>query len=83
MTITAQQLADLLGGTVEGDSSVIGIRPGVIESAVEGDICFYSNEKYEKHIYTTSASILLIPNTYTLRQPVKPTLSILFNRYFF
>ena len=74
MTITAQQLADLLGGTVEGDPSVTGIRPGVIESAVEGDICFYSNEKYEKHIYTTAASILLIPNTYTLRQPVKPTL---------
>ena len=81
MTITAQQLADLLGGTVEGDPSVIGVRPGKIESAIEGDICFFGNDKYEEHAYTTAASILLISNTFKPRRPIKPTLIRVENVY--
>ncbi len=81
MTITAQQLADLLGGTIEGDPSVIGVRPGKIESAVEGDICFFGNDKYEEHAYTTVASILLISNTFKPRRPIKPTLIRVENVY--
>ena len=81
MIVTAQQLADLLGGTVEGDPSVTGVRPGKIEAAGEGDICFLGNDRYEEHAYTTTASILLISNTFTPRHPIKPTLIRVENVY--
>ena len=81
MEITAQQLADLLGGKVEGDPSVIGTKPGKIESGQEGEICFLGNDRYEEHAYTTSASILLISNTFIPRRPIKPTLIRVENVY--
>jgi UDP-3-O-[3-hydroxymyristoyl] glucosamine N-acyltransferase len=81
MEITAQQLADLLGGKVEGDPSVKAIRPGKIESGQEGEICFLGNDKYEEYAYTTDASILMISNTFTPRRPIKPTLIRVENVY--
>lgn len=74
MEITAQQLADLLGGTVEGDPSVKASRPGKIETGQEGEICFLGNDRYEEYAYTTSASILMISKTFTPRRPIKSTL---------
>ncbi len=81
MEITAQQLADLLGGKVEGDPSVKASRPGKIESGQEGEICFLGNDRYEEHAYTTNASILLISNTFTPRRAIKPTLIRVENVY--
>ena len=81
MEVTAQQLADLLGGKVEGDPSVKATRPGKIETGKEGEICFLGNDRYEEHAYTTSASILLISNTFTPRRPIKSTLIRVENVY--
>ena len=74
MEISAQQLAALLNGTVEGDPSVKINRPGKIESGQEGEICFLGNDKYEEFAYATNASILMVSNTFAPRQPIKPTL---------
>lgn len=74
MTITAQTLAALLGGTVEGDPSVSASRPGKIESGQADEICFLGNAKYEHYAYTTNASILLVANDFVAQQPVRPTL---------
>ena len=81
MEITAQQLAALLGGKVEGDPSVKATRPGKIESGQEGEICFLGNDRYEEHAYTTSASILLVSNTFVPRRAIKPTLIRVENVY--
>lgn len=81
MEVTAQQLADLLGGKVEGDPSVKASRPGKIESGQEGEICFLGNDRYEEYAYNTSASILLISNTFMPRRPIKPTLIRVENVY--
>jgi UDP-3-O-[3-hydroxymyristoyl] glucosamine N-acyltransferase len=74
MTITAEQLAALVGGKVEGDPSVKVQRPGKIESGQAGDICFLGNDKYEEFAYTTAASALLVPNTFVPKRPIAATL---------
>lgn len=81
MEITAQQLADLLGGTVEGDPSVKASRPGKIESGQEGEICFLGNDRYEEYAYTTSASILMVSKTFVPRRIIKSTLIRVENVY--
>ncbi|MBL7816231.1 MAG: UDP-3-O-(3-hydroxymyristoyl)glucosamine N-acyltransferase [Saprospiraceae bacterium] len=81
MVITAQQLADLLGGTIEGNPSVTVSRPGKIETGQEGEICFLGNIKYEEFAYTTSASILLVSNTFFPKKNIKPTLIRVENVY--
>jgi UDP-3-O-[3-hydroxymyristoyl] glucosamine N-acyltransferase len=81
MEISAQQLAVLLNGTIEGDPSVKITRPGKIESGQAGEICFFGNEKYEEYAYTTNASILLVANTFKPRQAIKPTLIRVENVY--
>jgi UDP-3-O-[3-hydroxymyristoyl] glucosamine N-acyltransferase len=81
MEVTAQQLADILGGKIEGDPSVKVSRPGKIETGTEGDICFLGNDRYEEYAYTTSASILLVSNTFVARRAIKPTLIRVENVY--
>jgi UDP-3-O-[3-hydroxymyristoyl] glucosamine N-acyltransferase len=81
MEISALQLAALLNGTIEGDPSVKISRPGKIESAQAGEICFFGNEKYEEYAYTTEASILLVANTFKPRHSIKPTMIRVENVY--
>ena len=81
MEISAQQLAALLNGTIEGDPSVKINRPGKIESGQQGEICFLGNDKYGEFAYSTNASILMVSKTFAPRQPIKPTLIRVENVY--
>jgi UDP-3-O-[3-hydroxymyristoyl] glucosamine N-acyltransferase len=74
MQITAQQLAHILGGTVEGDAAVAVSRPAKIEEGENGTISFLANAKYEHYAYTTQSSILLVSNTFAPTQPIAATL---------
>lgn len=73
MEITAQTLAELLGGELVGDPQVVVVRPARIEQARPGDICFFANPKYEKYIYDTKASVLLVNRSFEPKQPVPCT----------
>ncbi|NJN33899.1 MAG: UDP-3-O-(3-hydroxymyristoyl)glucosamine N-acyltransferase [Saprospiraceae bacterium] len=81
MTISAQTLAQMLNGVVEGNPSVSVSRPGKIESGRAGEICFLSNEKYEQFAYSTEASILLVSHDFRPKQALKPTLIRVSNVY--
>ena len=73
MEFKASTLAQLLGGTVEGnDNSITGF--GKIESAVEGQLSFLANPKYEEYLYTSQASVVIVNNSLALRKPVRSTL---------
>jgi UDP-3-O-[3-hydroxymyristoyl] glucosamine N-acyltransferase len=74
MQFPASQIALLVNGKIEGDPSVTVHSFGKIEDASPGQISFLANPKYEEHIYTTGASIVLINDSYSLKQPVRPTL---------
>lgn len=74
MEFSAQQIADFIGGRVEGDGSVIVSAFAKIEQGKKGAISFVSNPKYLHYLYNTEASIVLIDNKIELEQPVSPTL---------
>ena len=74
MEITAQTLAELLGGEIVGDPQTVVTAPARIEQARKGDVCFYANPKYEKYVYQTKASVLLVNRSFEPRQPVPATL---------
>ena len=74
MKITAAFLAQLLGGSLDGDPDVQVSRPARIEDAQSGDFAFLDNLKYESFAYSTQASILLVHSSFQPSQPVKPTL---------
>lgn len=74
MEITAQTLADLLGGEIVGDPETVVTGPARIEQARKGDVCFLANPKYEHYIYDTRASVLLVNRSFEPKQPVPATL---------
>jgi len=63
ITLTLAELAAALGGTVEGDDQTEVGDVAPIESAGPGDLSFVANEKYRRHIETTSASALILDET--------------------
>lgn len=74
MQFTAQQIAQLVGGTIEGDPSITVHNIGKIESGQVGDFCFLGNLKYESFVYSTNASILLVSNAFEPKAAIKSTL---------
>ena len=47
---------------------------GKIEEANSSQLSFLANPKYEDYLYTTGAAIVIINESYELRQPIKATL---------
>lgn len=47
---------------------------GKIEEAKSNQLTFLANPKYEDYLYTTQASIVILNESYELKEPVKPTL---------
>ncbi len=74
MKFKAAQIAAQVGGTVEGDSGIEVHRVDRIEEAGSGSLAFLANMKYAPHLYTTGASVVLIPEDYKLEKTVNSTL---------
>ena len=81
MQLTAQALADLLDGIVDGNPNVLVDRPSKIEEGEPGSISFLGNLKYEEYAYTTKASILLVSKDFSPREAIQPTLVRVDNVY--
>ncbi|PJJ83705.1 UDP-3-O-(3-hydroxymyristoyl)glucosamine N-acyltransferase [Mucilaginibacter auburnensis] len=81
MQFTAQDIAFVLNGTVEGDPLVTVNRLAKIEEGTPGSLTFLSNPKYEQHLYTTDASIAIVNSNLQLSAPVKATLIRVENAY--
>ncbi len=74
MQLTAQAIANLLHGTVEGDPDVQVSHPSRIENGSPGSITFLADTKYEPYAYTTKASVLLVEQSFEPQETVHPTL---------
>lgn len=77
MQFTAQQIATLLEGRIEGNPEVAVGNLAKIEEGKKGDLSFLSNPKYEHFIYTTDASIVIVNEDLQLTHSTKPTLTII------
>lgn len=74
MQFTADQIAAMVGGRVEGDGNATVSTFSKIEEGKAGALSFLANPKYEHHIYTTDASVVLVKDDFVPEQPVKTTL---------
>lgn len=81
MKFTAKELAEVLGGTVEGDPQASVSTFAKIEHGKAGQLCFYANPKYEHYVYTSKASILLVNKDFQPSAPVAATLVRVDNAY--
>ena len=74
LEFSAQQIAMMIHGQIEGDASVTVHNFGKIEEATAGQISFLANPKYESYLYTTSASIVIIGAQQQLKEKIKATI---------
>jgi UDP-3-O-[3-hydroxymyristoyl] glucosamine N-acyltransferase len=74
MQFSAAQIAGLIDGKVEGDPEISVDSFGKIEEARAGQLAFLANPKYEDHLYTTGASVILVNDSQVLREKIKATL---------
>lgn len=81
MEFTAQQLAEVLKGTVEGNPQEKVSSFAKIEHGKPGQLCFFANPKYEHYVYTSKASVLLVNSDFVPKAPVTPTLVRVENAY--
>ena len=81
MDFKARQIADFIGGRIEGDENTTVNTFAKIEEGKVGAISFLSNPKYTHYLYYTESSIVLINEDVELDHPVKPTLIRVKNAY--
>ena len=81
MELTAQQLARILGGTVDGNPEARITKFAKIENGKPGALSFFANPKYEEYVYTSKASILLVNADFAPKQEVTPTMVRVENAY--
>jgi len=81
MEFSAQQIADVLKGTIEGDPQVKVTNFSKIEEGKPGTLTFLANPKYEQYIYHTKASIVLVNDNFTPTEPINTTLVKVENAY--
>lgn len=74
MQLTAEIIAQHLGGEIEGNKDVTVFTFGKIEEAAQGAITFLANPKYTHHIYSTKASVVLVRRDFVAEHPVTATL---------
>jgi UDP-3-O-[3-hydroxymyristoyl] glucosamine N-acyltransferase len=60
MKFSAQQIAGMLGGQVEGNPEVLVDNLSKIEEGKPGTLTFLANPKYAHYIYETKASIAIV-----------------------
>ena len=81
MKFKAKEIAEILGGTVDGNPEATVTSFARIESGKPGTICFFANPKYEHYVYECQADIIIVNNTFEPAQPVSATLIRVENSY--
>ena len=74
MEFSASQIAMIIQGKIEGNPETSVHSFGKIEEAQSGQLAFLANPKYEEHLYSTNASIIIINESQELKETVPATL---------
>lgn len=77
MQFTAEQIADLLEGEVDGDPQVLVSDLAKIEEARSGTLTFLANPRYTDYIYTTKATIAIVNIDFQPARAVPKTLTLI------
>ena len=74
MEFSLEQLAGILGGTVEGDSTQKVYRLDKIQEGQPGSIAFLANARYESFLYETAATAVIVSQDFVASKPFQTTL---------
>ena len=74
MKFTANQIAEILGGEIDGNGEVEVFKLSKIEEGEKGSLTFLSNPKYTPYIYSTKASIAIVGKHFIPEKEFKTTL---------
>ena len=74
MEFTTKELARLLKGTVDGNPDEKVTAFARIEHGRPGKLCFYANPKYERYVYGSKASAIIVNRDFVPKEPVQATL---------
>jgi UDP-3-O-[3-hydroxymyristoyl] glucosamine N-acyltransferase len=81
MNFTAATIAEFLQGSVEGNPQVAVSDISKIEEGTPGTLSFLANPKYEKYIYDTNSSIVIVSADFQPQKTIKATLVRVKNAY--
>jgi UDP-3-O-[3-hydroxymyristoyl] glucosamine N-acyltransferase len=74
MQFSAQQIAGLLNGVIEGNPDVSVTTLSKIEEGTPGSISFLANPVYTQYIYNTKATLVIVNSDFVATAPVAATL---------
>lgn len=74
MELSINQIAEIIGGEINGDGNQKIRKIAKIQQAGEGSISFLSNPKYESFIYTTEATAVIVNKTFHPKKNLKTNL---------
>ncbi|MFP2994556.1 UDP-3-O-(3-hydroxymyristoyl)glucosamine N-acyltransferase [Spongiivirga sp. MCCC 1A20706] len=74
MKFTANQIAGILEGTIEGNPETEVFKLSKIEEGAEGSLTFLANPKYTPHLYTTKASVTIVDKNFEAEADFSTTL---------
>lgn len=81
MKFKAATIADFLKGSIEGNPDTEVDTVTKIEEGKKGALAFLANPKYEKYVYDSDASIILVNKDFKPQKPVSATLIRVENAY--
>ncbi|OFY64737.1 MAG: UDP-3-O-(3-hydroxymyristoyl)glucosamine N-acyltransferase [Bacteroidetes bacterium RIFCSPLOWO2_02_FULL_36_8] len=74
LEFSAKDIASLIGGEIHGNHSAKINTLSSIEEGKEGSLCFYNNNKYEKYLLSTTATVIIINRGLNFPAAIKSTL---------
>ena len=77
MVFSAQQIAHILQGSIEGDANCTVNNFSKIEEGKPQTLTFLANPKYSPYIYETEASIALVNDDFVCEKPLPATLTLI------
>lgn len=81
MKFTAQQIAEALGGKVEGNPLAEVYSLSKIDESLPGTLSFLANPKYTSFLYETKATIVIVNDDFIADKPIETTLIRVKNAY--
>src|SRR5690242_1760538 len=81
MGFTVYEIAQLIGGEIIGNAALQIDSLCKIQEATSGSITFLANPSYEKYLYTTQASAVIVDKKFKPAHPVSASLILVEGPY--
>jgi UDP-3-O-[3-hydroxymyristoyl] glucosamine N-acyltransferase len=81
MEFSVEQIAQLIGGQIQGEGTIKISKLAKIQEADGASLAFLSNPKYEHFIYTTAAGAVIVKKDFVPKQALTTTLILVDDPY--